>query len=148
MQIQQIELNLLQLQSCRHKKSCRLGSTASGERIWKKRGEVKSFRKSTIEHRLSWRRWYQRCGASPGWARAAQKLLTGHFPHNSADTGALCTFWRSLSEQALKKACVLSLSQDVRQAQHTLDKPRESGTENGGAAKSTRDPKKARASLI
>lgn len=47
---QQIELNLLQLQSYRHKKSCILGSTHASKQAKKKTknpekwGEVKSFR--------------------------------------------------------------------------------------------------------
>lgn len=48
-------------------------------------------------------------------------LLRTLQPLHCSERGALCTFWRSLSDDALKKACVLS--QEVRKAQRPLAQP-------------------------
>lgn len=144
---QQIELNLLQLLSCRYKKTSILGSTASSKRIRKTGARSNRSEKHNSTH-LSGSADIR--GVTPMWVAPAHKLTMGHFPQNSAaflHTGALCTFWRSPSDEALKKACVLSLGQEVRKVQCILDKPSDRDRKRKSSKVNER-PKKARVSLV
>lgn len=110
-QNQQIELDASRLQPCRYKER---GSSPS-----EKRGGSRRPRP----------RWWRRCRAVDSDTVAINSsqvifLWTGQ-PLPGADTGALCSGWRSLSP-ALKKACVLSLrrTRGQKSTMHTLrDKP-------------------------